>query len=191
MLFRSRALAFSKPSAAFLLAAMLGGCVTGTTIPNSPFLTAVVRLNPVVAGSSAGAGAANNAGSPLDANAALTDMPLRGSLSQTDAAPQRTPPPPPFIAPAPERAQVYPQLAAAQSNLVEDVAPAIAPGPGPKRANDTPVRGGKTACASSEGIWGGGSAGRLGMIVTCDRAPGRIAGSGAWMTFLPAALRAQ
>ena len=118
------ALALGRRSAAFLLVVTLGGCVTGATIPNSPFLTAMVRLNPVAAGSSATAMAASNANSPLDANAAATDLPLRGSLSQSASAPvaggapQQTPTPCAFIAPSPERSQVYPQLAAAQSNLI-------------------------------------------------------------------------
>ena len=57
---------------AALCVAALAGCVTGTTIPNSPFLTAVVKLNPVIAGSRASAGTASNASSPLDANAEAT-----------------------------------------------------------------------------------------------------------------------
>ncbi len=128
----------------------LAGCVTGTTVPNSPFLTAVVKLNPIVASSRAHAETASNANSPLDANAAATDLPLRGSLSPSaptpvaSAPPRQTPPPAPFVAPIPERAQVYPQLAAAQSNLVTSVAPVIAPEAGPKRPNDPPVRGGRT-----------------------------------------------
>ena len=144
------ALALGRRSAAFLLVVTLGGCVTGAAIPNSPFLTAMVRLNPVAAGSSATAMAASNANSPLDANAALADLPLRGSLSQSASAPvaggapQHTPPPAPFIAPSPERSQVYPQLAAAQSNLTTAVAPVTSLDAGPKRANDTPARGGRT-----------------------------------------------
>ena len=144
------ALALGERSATLLLVATLGGCVTGATIPNSPFLTAMVRLNPVAAGSSATAMAASNANSPLDANAALADLPLRGSLSQSASAPvaggapQHAPPPAPFIAPSAERSQVYPQLAAAQSNLTTAVAPVTSSDAGPKRANDTPARGGRT-----------------------------------------------
>jgi adhesin transport system outer membrane protein len=144
------AMSVGRPSVALLLVVTLGGCVTGKTIPNSPFLTAVVRLNPMAAGSSATAVAASNGNSPLDANAAATDLPLRGTLSQSAsapvarAAPQQAPPPAPFIAPSPERVQVYPQLAAAQSSLVATVAPAMTSDAGPKRPNDTPVRGGKT-----------------------------------------------
>jgi len=144
------ALAVGKASAAFLLVTALTGCVTGTTIPNSPFLTAVVRLNPVVAVSSASAEPANNAKSSLDANAQAMDLPLRGSISQpapstaASAPPPAKPPPPPFVSPTPERAQVYPQLTAAQSDLVTSVAPAIAPQASPRRPNDPPARGGKT-----------------------------------------------
>jgi adhesin transport system outer membrane protein len=123
------ALAIGKPSAAISLVAVLGGCVTGGSVPNSPFLTAVVRL---------------------DANAAATDLLLRGSILQTalgpmaGEVPQQTPKPPPFVAPIPERSQVHPQIAAAQSNLVATVAPVTTPDAGPKRPNDFPVRGGKT-----------------------------------------------
>jgi adhesin transport system outer membrane protein len=58
--------------------------------------------------------------------------------------PPPVPKPPPFIAPVPERAQVYPQIAAAQSSLVASVAPAMAPDAGPKRPNESAVRGGKS-----------------------------------------------
>jgi adhesin transport system outer membrane protein len=144
------AVAVGKLSSALLLATALAGCVTGTTIPNSPFLTAVVRLNPMIAASSANAGEASHATSSLDANAAATDLPLRGSISQpapapvASAAPHQTPPPAPFISPTPERAQVYPQIAAAQTDLIASVAPATPPQAGPKRPNDPPLRGGKT-----------------------------------------------
>lgn len=149
--FSRGALAVGKLSSSFLLVTALAGCVTGTTIPNSPFLTAVVRLNPMVAASSASAGEAS-AKSSLNANAALTDMPLRGSISQSapapapvaGAAPPPKPPPAPFIAPTPERAQVYPQIAAAQTDLIASVAPVMTPEAKSKRPNDPPPRGGKT-----------------------------------------------
>jgi adhesin transport system outer membrane protein len=142
-----RALAAGRLAAACLLAAALTGCVTGTKIPNSPFLTAVTRLNPIAAASSAGAMPASTAASPLDANAQALDLPLRGSISQpapvAGAAPrQQAPPPPRFVAPTPERAQVYPQIAAAQTDLIASVAPATTAVP--KRPNDPPPRGGKT-----------------------------------------------
>jgi adhesin transport system outer membrane protein len=123
------ALAIGKPSAAISLVAVLGGCVTGGSVPNSPFLTAVVRL---------------------DASAAATDLLLRGSILQTalgpmaGEVPQQTPKPPPFVAPIPERSQVHPQIAAAQSNLVATVAPVTTSDAGPKRPNDFQGRGGKT-----------------------------------------------
>jgi len=151
----SGALALGKLSSAFLLVTALTGCVTGTKIPNSPFLTAVVRLNPMVAASSASAAEVSHAKSPqdakssLDANAAVTDLPLRGSISQpaptpvAAAAPQQTPPPAPFISPTPERAQVYPQIAAAQTDLIASVAPVTSEAK-PRRPNDPPLRGGKT-----------------------------------------------
>lgn len=139
--------AVGRPGAALLLVAALGGCVNGTTVPNSPFLTAMVKLNPI-AGSKANAAEAGNSGSPLDANAAVPDLPLRGSISQSTPGPVASGaqqlPPPPFIAPSPERAQVYPQLAAAQNDLVMAVAPVTAPDAAPKRPNSAPPRGGRT-----------------------------------------------
>lgn len=142
-----RARAAGRPAAALLLAAALGGCVSGTTVPNSPFLTAMAKLNPI-AGSKANAAEAGSSGSPLDANAAVPDLPLRGSISQSTPGPVASGaqqlPPPPFIAPTPERAQVYPQLAAAQNDLVMAVAPVAAPDAAPKRPNSAPPRGGKT-----------------------------------------------
>lgn len=148
----SAAVAVGKASAAIFVMTALAGCVTGTTIPNSPFLTAVARLNPMVAASSASAAEASHtksspAKSSLDANAALADLPLRGSITQPNpvaaATPRQTPPPPPFISPTPERAQVYPQIAAAQTDLIASVAPATTPQAGPRRTNGPPARGGK------------------------------------------------
>ena len=137
--------AVGQSSAAILLVTALGGCVTGTTIPNSPFLTAMVQLNPMVAASNAAAAPLKGAKSPLDANAEAIDLPLRGSILQPGAAPvAAAPSPPPFVAPTPERAQVYPQLNAAQSSLVATVGPAVAVDARPKRPGDAPARGGKT-----------------------------------------------
>lgn len=130
-----------------LLVAALGGCVTGTTVPNSPFLTAVVKLNPMAASSKAHAMEAGSAASPLDANAAAMDLPLRGSISQSTPGPVASGAqqlPPPFIPPSPDRAQVYPQLAAAQNDLVMAVTPVATPDVAPKRANSPPSRGGRS-----------------------------------------------
>lgn len=129
-----------------LLVAALGGCVTGTTVPNSPFLTAVVKLNPMMASSKANAMEAGSAASPLDANAAAMDLPLRGSISQSTPGPVASGAqqlPPPFIPPSPERAQVYPQLAAAQNDLVMAVTPVASPDAAPKRTNSPSARGGR------------------------------------------------
>lgn len=146
----SGARAVGKLSAALLLVTALAGCVTDGSVPNSPFLTAVVRLKPTAVVSSATVAATGSVSSPLDANAQAIDLPLRGSIIQTALGPMAgevpppIPKPPPFVAPVPERAQVYPQIAAAQSTLVASVAPAMALDAGPKRPNESPVRGGKT-----------------------------------------------
>ncbi|WKA29113.1 TolC family protein [Bradyrhizobium roseum] len=144
------ALTVGKLSAALLLVTALGGCVTDGSIPNSPFLTAVVRLKPTAVGSNATIAAAGSASSPLDANAQVIDLPLRGSIFQTALGPMAgevpppAPKPPPFVAPVPERSQVFPQIAAAQSPLVASVAPAMMSDAGPRRPNESPVRGGKS-----------------------------------------------
>ena len=142
--------AVGKLSAALLLVTALGGCVTDGSVPNSPFLTAVVRLKPTAVVSSATVAATGSVSSPLDANAQAVDLPLRGSIFQTALGPMAgevpppVPKPPPFIAPVPERAQVYPQIAAAQSTLVASVAPSMTLDAGPKRPNESAVRGGKS-----------------------------------------------
>lgn len=146
----SGARAVGKLSAALLLVTALGGCVTNGSVPNSPFLTAVVRLKPMAVGSNAAIAATGSVGSPLDANAQVTDLPLRGSIFNAALGPMAgevpppTPKPPPFVAPVPERAQVFPQIAAAQSTLVASVAPAMTSDAGPTRPKESPVRGGKT-----------------------------------------------
>lgn len=127
----------------------LGGCVTNGSVPNSPFLTAVIRLKPTTVGSNAAIAATGSVASPFDANAQAADLPLRGSILNAALGPMAgevpppTPKPPPFTAPVPERSQVFPQIAAAQSTLVASVAPTMTPNAGPKRPNDSPVRGGK------------------------------------------------
>ena len=119
-------------------------------MPNSPFLTAVVRLKPTAVASSATVATTGSVSSPLDANAQAIDLPLRGSIFQTALGPMAgevpppIPKPPPFVAPVPERSQVFPQIAAAQSTLVASVAPAMTPDVGPRRPNESPVRGGKS-----------------------------------------------
>jgi adhesin transport system outer membrane protein len=112
-----------------LMTAELAGCVTTTSVPNSPFLTAVVRLNPLALPSTAGTAVTNSPSSIGNANAsatpqaaseagpqgqsssgdpqstaAITTVPLRGSLSA-------------------ERKEVYAQVARASSSLVATVAP--------------------------------------------------------------------
>jgi adhesin transport system outer membrane protein len=102
-----------------LLTAELAGCVTTTSVPNSPFLTAVVRLNPLALPNSIGNANAsatpraasekdpqgqNSSGDP-QSTAAIATATLRGSLSA-------------------ERKEVYAQVANASSSLVATADPA-------------------------------------------------------------------
>ena len=146
-----QALTLGRRSAAFcVLAFMLSGCVTTASMSSSPFLTAMARLNPMATRSDTSAAVASGAASPLDANAAATDLPLRGSLSQPASASQgtnvvspQTAPPGPVVGPITERPEVYLQVARAQSNLVAAVAPVLPADAGPNTSRDRPARGGK------------------------------------------------
>jgi len=117
-----------------LLAAELAGCVTNSTVPNSPFLTAMVRLNPLAKPSDpavAGAAAQNAAESARTAGADAPAMPRdaagQGSPAQGDkvapqlaAASEANLPTSSFA----ERKEVYPQVASASSSLATISAPA-------------------------------------------------------------------
>jgi outer membrane protein, adhesin transport system len=112
-----------------LLAAELAGCVTTTSVPNSPFLTAVVRLNPLALPSTTGTAAANSLNSVGNANASATPQAAsekdpQGQSSSGDTQSTAA------IATATlrgslstERKDVYAQVASASSSLVATIAP--------------------------------------------------------------------
>jgi outer membrane protein, adhesin transport system len=119
-----------------LLAIELAGCVTTASVPNSPFLTAVVRANPFATQSGGGAGTANLSGSVVNANAAAIDTtPSRAAAPETTASiqsqksdPKPSAPSTASAAPASpivERKEVYPQVASASGPMASLVAPSV------------------------------------------------------------------
>ena len=118
---------------AVALAVALPGCVTTSSVPSSPFFSAVARLNPFPANSNGNAAAANAPPSVTNANAAAAENITTGSISPpTDA----TGPSQPnagqngsagaagntAIASAADRKGVYPLIARASENMVGVVA---------------------------------------------------------------------
>jgi outer membrane protein, adhesin transport system len=141
----------------------LAGCVTTASVPNSPFLTAVARVSPFRANSSANdattpsppvenANAATSeniaAGTPLPATAVPpSDQPSVGqnaSVGVADNAP---------IGAAAGRAGVYPQIASASPQMVQLVAAAkpSAPLPG-KDATPPGARGERKGISLSDAV---------------------------------------
>jgi outer membrane protein TolC len=120
-----------------VLAAQLAGCVTAsTTVPSSPFLTAVIRANPFVPQSDAAATTANLSSSVVNANAAAMSTSSAGAVAPqatSSSQSQRSDPKPPAsnattalpASPAVERKEVYPQVANASSSMASLVAPSI------------------------------------------------------------------
>ena len=119
-----------------LLATELAGCVTTASVPNSPFLTAVVRLNPLATQSDAGATSSNLSSSVVNANAAAVDTPpARPVTPETTASipNQKSDPKPPTpnaaaalpASPAVGRKEVYPQVASASGPMASLVAPSV------------------------------------------------------------------
>jgi outer membrane protein, adhesin transport system len=117
-----------------LLAAELAGCVTAsTTVPSSPFLTAVMHANPFTPRSGIGA-ATNLSSSVVNANAAAIDntttqsaAPEAASSSQVKKSDPQSPASNAAAAlpsgQAIERKEVYPQVANASSGMATLVAP--------------------------------------------------------------------
>jgi outer membrane protein, adhesin transport system len=118
-----------------LMAVGLAGCVTTSSVPNSPFLTAVVRLNPN-ATAEAGAPAPGSANSLANSNAAVADASAaRPVASEKDSQSQLQKNGPQSLAtrvaaaatssagPVVERKEVYPQVASASGDLAAIVAP--------------------------------------------------------------------
>jgi outer membrane protein, adhesin transport system len=119
----SRCADVARLAAVFLLVVPLGACVTTTSVPNSPFLTAVVRLNSLTPPPD----------SVANANAAVIDAPATPPAAARAEAQGRKPElqaatsdvaTTSAIPPAIERKEVYPQVASASSNLASIVAPA-------------------------------------------------------------------
>jgi outer membrane protein, adhesin transport system len=110
------------------LAAALAGCVTTSTstVPNSPFLTAVVRLNPLPGNSSFNAAAAPASPPAISADAAAADTPTTAAIaSPTGAAGPSEPSAGQAV--AANRQAVYPQIARASANTTSVLATAVPP----------------------------------------------------------------
>jgi outer membrane protein, adhesin transport system len=144
MMFRASALpeetcrAFARAgrlAALSLVAVELAGCVTTSTVPNSPFLTAVVRFNPLASPSQSGAAIPNPPNPVAIANAAVADASTTRQLPperETQGPNQKGDPQTTATVVAPmspagsvaERNEVYPEVAKASSRLA-----AMAPPP--------------------------------------------------------------
>jgi adhesin transport system outer membrane protein len=122
---------------AVALAVALAGCVTTSTVPNSPFLTAVVRLNPLPANSGGNAAAAPASPRAISADGAAADTPTTGAIAQPSGAPGPRAPNAGRdgwawdigdTAPAAvttDRKAVYPQIARASANTAGVLATAV------------------------------------------------------------------
>jgi adhesin transport system outer membrane protein len=111
-----------------LLAVELAGCVTTSTVPNSPFLTAVVRLNPLVRPAETDAAGPNPPSSVANAQVAAVDAsatPAVAPEGNSQGQNQKDDPQTTAAVAAPnlpassivERKEVYPQVARASSRL--------------------------------------------------------------------------
>jgi outer membrane protein, adhesin transport system len=115
---------------AVALTVALAGCVTTSTVPSSPFFSAVAGLNPFPEKSNSNAVAANASPSVINANAAVSDNIATGSVAPSTAAPSSSQPnagqnasaglagDTPPIAGVADRKGVYPQIARASANMV-------------------------------------------------------------------------
>ncbi|MET0676538.1 MAG: TolC family protein [Bradyrhizobium sp.] len=108
--------------------------MTNSSVPNSPFLTAVVRLNPVGTRDSGPPGS-SSAGSPADANAAMADASAARPAASDNTAQSQAPKSNPSPAAAEttasigsnsERKEVYPQVASASGELAAMATPSAA-----------------------------------------------------------------
>ena len=125
----------ARIAALAITAVELAGCVTATSVPNSPFLTALVRLNPA-ATTDAAAAAPNSTGSVANANAAIADgWTLRPSTSESSAGSgtQRSNPSAAAagvettssVGSVGERKDVYHQVTSASGDLAAIAAPSV------------------------------------------------------------------
>jgi outer membrane protein, adhesin transport system len=142
-----------------LLAAGLTGCVTAsTTVPSSPFLTAVIRANPFATQADAGA-AAKLSGSVVNANAAAIDAAAPRPVAPEAVSPSqsRKGDPQPLAStaavlpasPVVERKEVYPQIATASRDMASLVAPSVPQISGPNQG--TPNQGASNQGTSNQG----------------------------------------
>jgi adhesin transport system outer membrane protein len=116
-----------------LLAAELAGCVTTSSVPNSPFLTAVVRLNPLATPTGAGTAGSNPPNSAGNANAAVNASAPQQVATEKDPRGQSQTGDPQSTAAiaatalrgslAAERKEVYSQVASASSSLAAMASP--------------------------------------------------------------------
>ncbi|MEN3285983.1 MAG: outer membrane protein adhesin transport system [Bradyrhizobium sp.] len=124
----------ARLAALSITAVELAGCVTNSSVPNSPFLTAVVRLNPLA--TTPDAAAPSSVGSVANANAAMADgWALRPSTAENAARSQTQSSSPPPAAAGVEttssvgsvvgRKEVYPQIASASGDLAAMAAPSV------------------------------------------------------------------
>jgi adhesin transport system outer membrane protein len=111
---------------AVALAAVLAGCVTTSTstVPNSPFLTAVVRLNPLPA-NSGGNAAADTPTTGAIAQPSSAQDPSQPSTGQDGSAGAGGDTPP--VAGVTDRKAVYPLVARASANTAGVLATAVPP----------------------------------------------------------------
>jgi adhesin transport system outer membrane protein len=141
---------------AVALAVALPGCVTTSSVPSSPFFSAVARLNPFPANSNGNAAAATAPPSVANANAAAAENVTTGSISPpTDAAGPSQPNAGQngsagaagnaAIASAADRKGVYPLIARASENMVGVVAVAGPSASMPAEVNTSSRRAGAEA----------------------------------------------
>jgi outer membrane protein, adhesin transport system len=125
---------------AFGLAFALAGCVTTSSVPSSPFFSAVASLSPFSANAGNNNAAANASPTVMNANAAATDNITTSAIPPSTAAPspsqqsavQNGSAGPAGNAPAGptvNRNGVYPQIASASSNLVGSIPSSRLPTP--------------------------------------------------------------
>src|SRR6202171_3415658 len=82
----------SRALIAVALAVALPGCVTTSSVPSSPFFSAVARLNPFPESSNGNAAAANAPPSVTNANAAANDNIATAAIPPSVAAPSPSQP---------------------------------------------------------------------------------------------------
>jgi hypothetical protein len=95
---------------AVALAVALAGCVTTSAVPSSPFLTAVVRLNPFPANSNGRAMAANASPSAMSGNAPATTLRQTRFPRRPTLRARASQMPDEMVRPGPHPAHFFPRL---------------------------------------------------------------------------------